>query len=217
MAEFTHIVFDLDGTLTDSRQGIANALKYALNKMQLNGYSDELLGQFLGPPLQQGFKNLFGLNDRQTEMAVEYFRHYYSEKGLFENRPYDGICELLETLHFSGRNVFIATSKLEKYAWQIVRHFGFDRYLTDLKGADYGGVHAGKSHLVENLLQRNRLTGKPGVVLIGDTRFDLEASRENEIAGIAVAYGYGNSDELLSLQPDYFVEDVDELAELLLL
>jgi phosphoglycolate phosphatase len=147
MSQFTHILFDLDGTLTDPRLGIGNSLKYALQQMQLDGYSDQILEKFVGPPLQDGFKNLFGLNDRNTQLAVEHFRVYFGEKGLFENEPYPGILELIEELHFSGRKIFVATSKLEKYAWMIIRHFGFDRYIDDLVGAEQTGKHSGKGPL----------------------------------------------------------------------
>ena len=82
MSKFSHIIFDLDGTLTDNTLGIGNSLKYALEQMQIENYSEEILGQFIGPPLQWGFKNLFGMNERNTELAVGYFREYYQEKGL---------------------------------------------------------------------------------------------------------------------------------------
>jgi hypothetical protein len=119
MPHFTHILFDLDGTLTDPRQGIGNSLKYALRQMQIDGYSDEILERFVGPPLQDGFRNQFGMNDRQVALAVDHFRTYFGEKGLFENVPYPGISELLEELHFAGKKVYLVTSKLEKYARRV--------------------------------------------------------------------------------------------------
>ena len=123
MPQFTHILFDLDGTLTNPRLGIGNSLKYALRQMQIDGYSDEILDRFIGPPLQDNFKNLFGMNERNTNLAVEHFRTYFGEKGLFENEPYQGISKLLEELHLSGKRVYLVTSKLEKYARMIMRHF----------------------------------------------------------------------------------------------
>jgi len=216
MPYFTHILFDLDGTLTNPRLGIGNSLKYALRQMHIDGYSDELLERFVGPPLQDGFKNLFGLNERNTDLAVEHFRTYFGEKGLYENIPYSGIQELLEALHLSGKRVYVVTSKLEKYAQMIIRHFEFDRYIDDLQGAETTGKHSGKGQLIAQLMKRNRILPSTSVAMIGDTHYDMIGARENDIQGIAVGYGFGTSETLLACEPDYLVESVDDLAELLL-
>lgn len=216
MPQFTHILFDLDGTLTNPRLGIGNSLKYALRQMQIDGYSNEILEHFVGPPLQDGFKNLFGMNERNTDLAVEHFRAYYGEKGLYENEPYQGIGELLEELHLSGKRVYVVTSKLEKYAQKLMRHFEFDRYIDDLQGAEYTGKHSGKGQLIEQLMERNRIQAAASVVMIGDTHYDLIGAKENEISSIAVGYGFGTQESLKGCNPDYLVGSVDELAELLL-
>ncbi len=216
MSQFSHILFDLDGTLTNPRLGIGNSLKYALRQMQIDGYSSEILERFVGPPLQDGFKNLFGLNERNTNLAVEHFRIYFGEKGLYENEPYSGIGELLEELHLSGKHIYVVTSKLEKYAKMIIRHFEFDRYIDDLQGAEATGKHSGKGQLIAELMERNRIRPSSSVVMIGDTHYDLIGANENEISAIAVGYGFGTSESLIACNPDYLVESVDELAELLL-
>ena len=216
MPHFTHVLFDLDGTLTNPRLGIGNSLKYALRQMHMDGFSNEILEKFVGPPLQDSFKNLFGMNERNTALAVEHFRTYFGEKGLYENEPYDGINDLLAELHFSGKRVYVVTSKLEKYAQMIMRHFEFDRYLDDLQGAEASGKHSGKGQLIEQLLERNRIPASDNVVMIGDTHFDLIGARENEISSIAVTYGFGKIDTLSEYNPNYIVDSVDELAELLL-
>lgn len=213
---FTHILFDLDGTLTNPRLGIGNSLKYALRQMQIEGYSAEILERFVGPPLQEGFKNLFGLNQRNTELAVEHFRTYFGAKGLYENEPYPGILELLEALHFSGKRIYVVTSKLEKYAGMILRHFEFDRYVDDLIGAEASGKHSGKGQLISELMERNRIPAADTVVMIGDTHYDIVGAKENAIFTIAVAYGFGTLETLRSCNPDHLAESVDELAELLL-
>jgi phosphoglycolate phosphatase len=213
---FTHILFDLDGTLTNPRLGIGNSLKYTLRQMHMDGYSDEILEKFVGPPLQDNFKNLFGMNERNTTLAVEHFRTYFGEKGLFENEPYQGISELLEGLHLSGKRVYVVTSKLEKYAKMIMRHFEFDRYLDDVQGAEATGKHSGKGQLIGQLMARNRIPASASVVMVGDTHYDLIGAQENEISSIAVGYGFGTAETLSNCHPDYFVGTVDELAELLL-
>lgn len=216
MPNFSHILFDLDGTLTNPRLGIGNSLKYALRQMQIDGYSDEILERFVGPPLQDGFKNLFGLNERNTGLAVEHFRVYFGEKGLYENIPYPGISELLEELHFSGKRIYVVTSKLEKYAKMIIRHFEFDRYIDDLIGAEATGKHSGKGNLITGLMERNRIAATDSVVMVGDTHYDMIGARENRISSIAVTYGFGTEETLTTCDPDYLVDSVDELAELLI-
>ncbi len=216
MNTFSHIIFDLDGTLTDPRQGIGNSIRYALEKMNIEGFDGEVPDSFIGPPLQQSFKELYALNDRNTELAVEYFREYYSTKGLFENHPYPGILELLEELHFSGKQLFIATSKLEKFALQIAAHFGFDRYITQLKGADYKGEHATKTTIIAGLLEIQQLAPSEQIVMIGDTMFDIVGGNLNGLSTIAVMYGFGKPEELQTAEPDLWAETVDDLYELLM-
>lgn len=216
MPNYSHILFDLDGTLTNPRLGIGNSLKYALRQMQIDGYNDEILERFVGPPLQDGFKNLFGLNERNTELAVEHFRIYYGDQGLYENIPYPGISELLEELHFSGKRIYVVTSKLEKYAKMIIRHFEFDRYIDDLIGAEATGNHSGKGQLIFELMERNRIPASDSVVMIGDTHYDMNGAKENEISSIAVTYGFGTPENLRNCDPDQLVDSVDELAELLI-
>ncbi|HET6559142.1 MAG TPA: HAD hydrolase-like protein [Prolixibacteraceae bacterium] len=213
---YSHILFDLDGTLTNPRLGIGNSLRYALRQMQIDGYSDQLLERFIGPPLQQGFKTLFGMNDHHTTLAVEHFRTYFGDLGWCENEPYEGISELLEELHLSGKRIYVVTSKLEKYALMIVRHFGFDRYIDDLQGADYSGTHSGKGQLISQLMERNRIASAPSVVMIGDTHYDMTGAKEQNISSIAIGYGFGARETLLDCQPDYLVDSVSELAEVLL-
>jgi phosphoglycolate phosphatase len=216
MPHFTHILFDLDGTLTNPRLGIGNSLKYALRQMHIDGYSDEILEKFVGPPLQHGFKTLFGLNERNTNLAVEHFRTYFGDKGMYENIPYPGIPELLEELHFSGKRVYVVTSKLEKFARIIMQHFGFDKYLDDLQGAEATGEHSGKGQLIAELMERNRIPASSSVVMIGDTHYDLVGAKENNISSIAVTYGFGSHETLTPNDPDYIAESVEELAEILL-
>jgi len=215
MSKFTHIIFDLDGTLTDNTLGISNSVKYALQKMDIDEYSDEILKQFIGPPLQWGFSNLFGMNERNTKLAVEYFREYFGENGWHENVPYSGVSEMLQELHFAGKRMYIATSKLEKYALKIAEHFEFDKYIIQLSGADYSGKKASKSMIINNLLEMQQLAPSKEIVMVGDTVFDIEGGKENGLSTVAVGYGFGKEEELKNSNPDLYAEDVDELFEIL--
>ena len=214
MPDFSHIIFDLDGTLTDNTQGIGNSVKYALKQMHIDGYSEELLQQFIGPPLQWGFSNLFGMNERNTKLAVGYFREYYGENGWRENEPYEGIFEMMAELDRLGKKMYIATAKLEKFALKIMQYFEFDKYIIQLKGIDYGGKQS-KSDLISEIIQMHRITPSEKVVMIGDTVFDIEGGKENGLSTIAVGYGFGKEEELKNVNPDFYVEDVEELIEIL--
>ena len=215
MARFTHVIFDLDGTLTDNTQGIKNSLKYALKQMHLVDFPEDVLKKFIGPPLQWGFSNLFGMNERDTGLAVEYFREYYSENGWHENVPYEGVFEMLQELDYAGVKMYIATSKLEKFALKIIEHFEFDKYILQAKGADYGGKKATKTTIIGNLLEIQQLTPSKDIVMIGDTVFDIIGGQENGLSTIAVGYGFGKKEELLNSNPDFFAEDVEDLYEIL--
>ena len=216
MTNFSHIIFDLDGTLTDNTRGIKNSVRHALKKLQIDDLNGVLPEQFIGPPLQWGFRNLFGLSERNTKLAVEFFRDYYSVNGKFENDPYAGIFEMLEELHFKGKNMYIATSKLEKFAVEISEYFGFSKYISQLKGADYKGEKATKGQIISDLLNDLQLTPSTDIVMIGDTLFDIEGGKENGLSTIAVSYGFGKKEDLEKTDPDYLVETIEELYEILI-
>ncbi len=215
MSRFTHIIFDLDGTLTDNTQGIINSLKYSLDKMHISEYPENLLEGFIGPPLQWGFSQLFGLNERDTKLAVEYFREYYGENGWHQNVPYDGVNEMMAELDRIGKKMFIATSKLEKYAVQIMEYFEFDKYIIQLKGADYHAKKATKTELISELLTTQQLVPSKDIVMVGDTIYDMEGGKENGLSTVAVSYGFGKEEELRSASPDFFADNVEELFEIL--
>jgi phosphoglycolate phosphatase len=168
---------------------------------------------FIGPPLQQGFSTLFGMNSKQTAQAVSFFREYYGEYGLYENEPFDGINELLEILSDYGCALFVATSKLEGFAWKIIRHFEFDRYIRDIAGADYEGTHS-KQDLIEQLIQKYRLN-KDDTCMIGDTAFDIIGARGTGIPCIGVTYGFGLRNELEVLNPLIVVDTPVAISEFL--
>ena len=216
MAEFTHIIFDLDGTLTDPRQGIRNSINYVMGKMQFGNYSEELLERFIGPSLQWGFSNIFGMNEKDTGRAVEYFREYFGEKGLYENEPYPGIYEMLKSLKEAGKEMYVASSKLEKYVHTIIEHFGFNKYITMVRGADPLGQKSSKKVLIADILAIRELSRSKSIVIAGDTVFDVAGGKHNKISTIALGYGFGIKDELLDAAPDYYTDSVEGLKRILM-
>ena len=215
MSKFTHVVFDLDGTLTDNTVGISNSIQYALNKMQIDGYSENVLDQFIGPPLQLGFKNVFNMNEKEIEMAIEYFREYYRENGWTENVLYPRVLEMLEELNQAGIKMYIATAKYEKFALKIIEYFELDKYIIQLEGADYSGRKAIKSAIISNLLESQQLTPSTKIAMVGDTVYDIDGGKENGLSTIAVKYGFGKIPDLQKAEPNFWADSVEELFEIL--
>jgi phosphoglycolate phosphatase len=214
MQKYTNIIFDLDGTLTNPYEGIYNSLLYTIRKMGIGDIPLAVPHNFIGPPLQQSFSDLYGLNEQNTELAVQYYREYYQKHGLYENTPYPGIAELLFELSSRGKRLFIATSKHHEIAWEIIQYFELDKYFEDLEGADGAGNHT-KGSLIINLIDKYRLDRKE-TLMIGDTHFDMQGAKDAEIDVVACGYGFGKEEELRSFNPVAFVEDVEDLVEILL-
>jgi phosphoglycolate phosphatase len=213
MNHFSNLIFDLDGTLTDPQQGILNSLRFALGKLNFSELPNYVPAEFIGPPLQHSFRNVYNLSEKDTEKAIVLFREYYGTKGLYENEPYDGIEELLSALMQNGKSIYVATSKYAKFAWEILRHFELDKYIIDIRGADYRGTKL-KADLINDVLSDYRLHENESL-MIGDTVFDIEGARKAGISVLSVGYGFATSELLKENNPDYFTETVDDLSELL--
>lgn len=213
---FSNYIFDLDGTLTDSRQGIFNSLVYALQQLGYNEIPASLPKGFVGPPLQKGFETIFGMNRNEVKQAVNLFREYYNDKGWKENIPYDGIIDMLSELSQSNVSVFVATAKFEEYSNRIIKHFDLDTYIQKLYGANYEEKKTGKTHIIERAVIDNNLDTESTVV-IGDTHFDINGAKELNLKSIAVGYGFSDAEDLKKLEPDYFVEEVEDLYQLIII
>lgn len=215
-ALYKHIIFDLDGTLSDPREGVYNAYYYAAAKLNLQMPDVDVLATLIGPPLQKGFEDIFGLKGKEIDEAVDAFREYYGDRGLFENKLYAGISELLEEIVSTGTQVYVATSKFEVYAKRVLENFGIMQYFKDVAGADYSGYHATKTGLVSGLLLRNGIRIPWEVVVVGDTHYDIKAAAELELDSVGVTYGFSSYEEIENLDPDYIVQSVNELRGILI-
>ncbi len=214
MSNYLHLIFDLDGTLINSKLGLENSLNYMLRQMGLDINGSAVIDQLIGPPIQNGLKEVLGFDEKQVDLGIHYFREYYNSKGLYEGELYPGVLQLFEELNSQGKRLYVATSKKDLFAGTVLKHFELDRYLEDFQGSGDGGKHT-KAELITKLMERNQITSSEEVVMIGDTIYDIVGGQANEISTIGVGYGFGNSDKIQALQPNYFVEDVDELCELL--
>ncbi|CYV63306.1 HAD family hydrolase [Streptococcus suis] len=209
------ILFDLDGTLTDSGQGILNSVAYALEKMGIEEPDTANLNRFIGPPLYESFSRFYQLNPEDTQSAVDTFRVYFKEKGMFENQLYPGIIPLLEELRTAGKTLVIATSKPEIFAKQILEHFGIAHYFDVIAGASLDSSRISKADVIGYAI--NQLEAFPKhAVMIGDREHDIEGARMHQLPAIGVLYGYGNKQEFEKAGATMIVETVQDLKRVLL-
>ncbi|HFR3648544.1 TPA: HAD family hydrolase [Streptococcus suis] len=209
------ILFDLDGTLTDSGQGILNSVAYALEKMGIEEPDTANLNRFIGPPLYESFSRFYQLNPEDTQSAVDAFRVYFKEKGMFENQLYPGIIPLLEELRTAGKTLVIATSKPEIFAKQILEHFGIAHYFDVIAGASLASSRISKADVIGYAI--NQLEAFPKhAVMIGDREHDIEGARMHQLPAIGVLYGYGSKQEFEKAGATMIVETVQDLKRVLL-
>lgn len=216
MKKYDVILFDLDGTLTDSSEGIINSIKYALKKYDITIEDTAMIRKFLGPPLHESFKEFCGFNDDKAMEAVSFYREYFSSKGILENQVYNGITNLLEHLVNNGKRLIVATSKPQKYTDMIMEHFDLGEYFVFIAGSNMDGTRSKKADVIEYALQQCKITDKAKVVMVGDRKHDIFGAKAVGIDSIGVEYGYGDYDELNNAGAAYIAKTVDDLEQLLL-
>ncbi|MBG9581783.1 5'-nucleotidase [Bacillus thuringiensis] len=213
---YTTYLFDLDGTLTDPKEGIVNSVLYALKKVGIEELHIRELDSFIGPPIQQSFVERYNMNEGEVERAVFYFREYLKQSGLLENNIYEGIPNLLQQLKNTGNRLFIATSKPTIFAEQVIEHFQLTNYFEDIIGSNLDGTRIKKEEIIAHILQTNEELNKEEIVMIGDRKHDIIGANQNGIASIGVLYGYGSETELTEVGATHIAIDVKELHHLCL-
>ena len=211
------VLFDLDGTLTDSGEGIINSVIYSLKKRGITEDDREKLKCFVGPPLEESYIRYYGFNDIESKKAVEYYREYYQEKGIFENNLYNGIEKLLLNLKNNGKKLILTTSKPEYYAEKIVRYFKIEKYLDGVIGSNMDGTLTDKKELIEKVLETKcSRSNKSEIVMVGDRKYDIIGAKKNEIKSIGVLYGYGTREELISAGADHIADNIENLNKIII-
>lgn len=216
MKNYDIILFDLDGTLTDSSPGIINSIIYSLDKYGITDYDASILKKFLGPPLHESFKEFYGFDDEKSMEAVKFYREYFSTKGLLENRVYDGVPKLLKNLADNGKRLIVATSKPQKFTDRIMQHFDLEKYFEFVAGSNMDGTRSKKSDVIEYALNKCQITDKSKVVMIGDRKHDIIGANDVGIDSVGVEYGYGDYYELKSAGATYIAKSVAELENIIL-
>lgn len=211
---YSYLLFDLDGTLTDPGLGITNSVMYALRKFDISVSDRASLYKFIGPPLRDSFELFFGFSPEKSELAVKYYREYFSTQGLFENEVYGGIPELLRELKHQGKTLVVATSKPEKFAVEILRHFGLYDYFDFVAGATMDGSRDRKADVIRYALESCHISDKSPAIMIGDRKHDILGAKDNGLQSIGVLFGYGSREELQTAEATFLAEKPMDILDI---
>lgn len=222
-----YLLFDLDGTLTDSSEGITKSVQYGLKSIGIEVENLNDLLVFIGPPLDYSFREYYKLDEEQARQATVKYRERYKEIGMYENALYPGMAALLKDLHKRGKHLAVASSKPEVFVRQILKHFNVEQYFEVIVGSGLDGSLGTKSEVVKEALRQlfSKDKDKPftlteeqkeSTAMIGDRHFDIEGGRANEIVTIGVEYGFAKEGEFKEAKADYIIKTVEELHAFLL-
>lgn len=211
---YKYLLFDLDGTLTDSYDGIAGGIMYALEKMGVHGYERQNLKMFMGPPLFNSFEKIFGDDTEKINRAVRLYREYFDEIGWKENRVYDGVPQMLQAFKDMDKIMVVATSKPEHFSRRIVEYFDLGKYFAFVAGASVGPERASKSSVIEYAIKSAGIE-KSYALMIGDRNHDIFGAKECGLKSMGVLYGYGDRTELSEAGADYIAATPAQVVEII--
>lgn len=207
--KFDNVIFDFDGTLADTSRGVLGSVRYALGTLGVPVPDESVLRGFIGPSLYTSFTGTVGLDDERANKAIELYRSVYNPRGVYECELYDGMKQLLSKLKQSGVSLSVASSKPQNALDKVVDHLGIRECFDRVIGADPGVKHDDKADLVAAARTREN------AVMIGDSRFDIEAAKKIGIKSIAAGYGFTAKEKLLALAPDYYADTVNDIEKIL--
>ena len=209
--KYDAVLFDFDGTVADTGKGIFNGVYHVLDSMGIDPPEPEKLRYFIGPPLHESFRSVFGFNEEECKAAVATYREYYSAKGIFELTMYDGMEELFRKLKARGIKLGISSSKPEIFLLRIVDKFGLSELFDTVKGSDIDYIHSDKSLIIRRATEAMNLPGSAKVLMVGDRCFDINGAKKAGVDSAGVLFGYGSREEFEEAGADYIVVKADEL------
>lgn len=208
------ILFDLDGTLTDPFLGITRSVAYSLKSFGIEVDDLETLKPFIGLPLDVSFREYYHMDEAQSWKAVEKYREYFSKKGLFENKVYEGMEDFLQSLLNMDMKLYVCTSKPEVFAKEILDHFSLTPYFTGIYGATLDGSLKNKGDVIAHCIKQEQLNIQD-CMMVGDRQHDIVGAHQNQIPCIGVLYGYGSLEEFQEYHCDYIAKDLIELKKII--
>ena len=214
---YDYIFFDLDGTLTDSKEGIVKSVQHALKLFHIDEQDMHKLERFIGPSLWESFEQFYQMKPEQVELAVEKYRERYREIGIFENHVYEGIETLLDNLCKKGKVLAVSTAKPEVYAKSILEKYKLNQYFRVVVGSELDGKLTKKADIIAETIKKLSLSEseRDKIVMIGDRSHDIIGAKTCKVTSIGVSYGYAEPFELERAGADYIVNTVAELENLL--
>lgn len=213
-----YIFFDLDGTLTDSGPGIIQSALYALERMgQPERDVEKIRRTFIGPPLTDSFSKLYGFTPQQCQQAITYFREDYNDKGIYRNKPYEGIPELLKQLKAAGKTLAVSTSKPLPLAERVLEHFALRSYFDQVCGGSMDETRNRKDLIIQDTLQAFGLTDRTQAIMVGDRDLDVLGAHKNGLRCVGILYGgYGTRAELEAAEADWIAATPADVGRILL-
>jgi len=216
MIDKKYILFDLDGTIIDPKEGITKGVQFSLQAFGIQVEDRDTLTPFIGPPLRESYKVFYGFSDQEAEIAIGKYREYFAPKGVYENVLYEGIVELFERLKKAGKDLIIATSKPTVYAQRILEYHNIGDYFSFVGGCELDGRRSTKGEVIQYVLENMKITDSEGAIMIGDREHDVIGAKEIPMDSIGVCYGYGSLEELTNAGATYIAKDVEALSRLLM-
>lgn len=215
MPSFKYIFFDLDGTLTNPAEGITNSVAHALKYYGISVSDKTQLYKFIGPPLAQSFSEFYGFPPNKAKEAVDKYREYFADTGIFENKVYDYIPEVLSKLKKAGFSIAMATSKPEVFAKRIADKFELTQYFDFIGGSLLDNSRTDKGEVIEYVLSSLK-ADREKTIMVGDRSHDILGAKKCSVKSVGVVYGFGNRKELEKAGADYIAETPTQLGNLLL-
>lgn len=211
-SKYQLVIFDVDGTLLDTTQGIAEAVKYTIKCKNLPAIDEGKILQFIGPPIQDSFYMHYGLEGNELQEVAEIFRNYYKEHSLLLAKPYDGVYDVLETLKENHIMIAVATYKRQDYARRLLSFFHFDQYSSFLYGSDNNNILK-KADIINLCIEDAGIYAKDNVLMVGDSEHDAKGANSAEIDFLGVTYGFGykTREQILRDGAIGACEDINEL------
>lgn len=217
MKNKNYLLFDLDGTLTDPKEGITKAVQYALKHYGIQVDDLDSLCPFIGPPLKDSFQKCYNFSEAQAKEGVQIYREYFSTTGWCQNKVFPGIPEMLGELKAAGKKLYLATSKPEVFAKRILEHFELTSYFEFIGGADLEETRVRKGDVIQYVLENCGLSDKrEQILMVGDREHDVLGAREQGIECVGVLFGYGDRAEMEACHAAYIAESINELRKMLL-
>ena len=214
-SDYTTLLFDLDGTLVDSGEGIMKCAQYSLAHFGIEVADLQTLRPFVGPPLEDSYKVLYGFSDKDAMKAVEIYRERYFAKGWLEQHLYDGVVEFLEELRHRGYVMGIATSKMQIQADKVTSEFGLRHFFDFIAGRDDKGILHTKADVINGARASQGIEDRSKILMIGDRKFDVQGAKECGIDSMGVLYGYGDREEFENAGATYICRDFEKILSLL--